>query len=222
MSNDYVHKSYKVKPTSRDDASSRLVDVMVELDMLNYDLSQPTHYDRTLLRKLTPEEYQDWRTRALGAQRYLLRERAMCIAYLKNYENEAAAEERAEFRRLKQEAQLSQALAASPPQKVTYTLKGEGIGPPDAAYVQALVRETIVRENQKRRASHREWLRQLEDAGEPLNGLDASNLLRHAHRLLLRLRAESRVEFSFEEKAFLNVIEQHCLIDPDLLSQAPS
>lgn len=69
----------------------------------------------------------------------------------------------------------------------------------------AMERQRAAEANSARRRAHREWIAAIE-AEEPINGLDADNLLRHAVRALRALH--KRGALNEYERAVMNVLEQ--------------
>lgn len=258
--------SYKPSiPTSIDEARERLIRVQSGLAAVAKELENPTRHSRITGLELSPEEFSVLQLRAVQAQRHMQVEEARCLAYIRRYEQELHAEERADARRMQHELELfrikeraaereaeriarqdrhaaqveAARIAREERERLAQEERAVQIAASRIAKQQRLAqrdadravepeearieREKQAQERQSyaaRNAAHRAYLQRLADAGEPIESLDPENLLRHACRLLMKLKTQGRVGYDHQENALLNIIQQYPLILPDSLPVA--
>lgn len=227
-------------PKTIDEARRRLVETSGEIRALQTAIDARFRYREDDGMPMGSEEHFEWRRKARGAMEWFVRERTMLEMWLKDYEREVKAEQDDERRRQKQETKVrhAQEQRARQTERHEWTermLKEHGTvrAPKHVLKEREIELEKLRAENHerylsilaagerahRRKQSHREWLKRLE-IEEPVNGLDPDNLLKHALQLLRRLREEGRVEYTWDEKTVLDVIEQRFLILADLVDDS--
>jgi hypothetical protein len=173
-------------PQSIFEAKQRLLDVQADITSIKTEIgnaeTRQYRIDIATGERLSEEQFEVWLARARGALRHMLREEALCMRYLFQYERDVKRDEIAEQRAAKAQAVVEQA---------------QRMG----------AAEALSKMGHNRKIEYKRWLKLLE-MDERIKETDPENILRHTYRLLCRLGREGRVHYTDAEKALINLIQQ--------------
>lgn len=199
-----AHQYSLQMPKSIHEARERLAFVEGDLEALDEQLKdrKRTNVDGS---RMTTEEYASWHGRAKTKRLYMIQERGVCKAYIKQYQEEVRREELSdpalltatELERLRlEQAKVLREIETQRAKEEEHTKRKQA-----QVEVQRLQLEMQKRKYEVRSRNN------LLLSEEPVDPRDADNLIRHSWRLLKRLNKEGRAQMTQDELDLLGMLE---------------